>query len=219
MRAACLAVTLCVAGATLGAAVAIGIAVGLAIAVATRWLLKKLPAHPAGSALVLVMPFAAYVAADAAHGSGVLAVVTIALALSRYADQESAQTRLVTRSSVYRTAPIGADGPDYLNAVAAIDTELSPPALLAALQSIEAAHGRLRPYPNAPRTLDLDLLVHGQARIDDSLLTVPHPRLHERAFVLVPLAEIAPGLIVPGRGGLASLLQAVALQRIERSEP
>lgn len=84
------------AGATLGAAVAIGIAVGLAIAVATRWLLKKLPAHPAGSALVLVMPFAAYVAADAAHGSGVLAVVTIALALSRYADQESAQTRLVS---------------------------------------------------------------------------------------------------------------------------
>ncbi|MCV7173264.1 Na+/H+ antiporter [Mycobacterium manitobense] len=84
------------AGATLGAAVGIGIAVGLAIAVATRWLLKKLPAHPAGSALVLVMPFAAYVAADAAHGSGVLAVVTIALALSRYADQESAQTRLVS---------------------------------------------------------------------------------------------------------------------------
>lgn len=84
------------AGATLGAAVAIGIAVGLAIAVATRWLLGKLPAHPAGSALVLVMPFAAYVAADAAHGSGVLAVVTIALALTRYTDHESAQTRLVS---------------------------------------------------------------------------------------------------------------------------
>ncbi|VEG56772.1 Na+ antiporter [Mycolicibacterium aurum] len=84
------------AGATLAGAVVIGILVGLAIAVATRWLLKKLPAHPAGSALILVMPFAAYVAADAAHGSGVLAVVTIALGLSRYSDHESAQTRLVT---------------------------------------------------------------------------------------------------------------------------
>lgn len=84
------------AGATLAGAIAIGVAVGLAIAVATRWLLGKLPAHPAGSALVLVMPFAAYIAADAAHGSGVLAVVTIALALSRYSDHESAQTRLVT---------------------------------------------------------------------------------------------------------------------------
>ncbi|MDA2895368.1 Na+/H+ antiporter [Mycolicibacterium sp. BiH015] len=84
------------AGAALAAAVAIGVAAGLAIAVATRWLLGKLPAHPAGSALVLVMPFAAYIAADAAHGSGVLAVVTVALALSRYADHDSAQTRLVT---------------------------------------------------------------------------------------------------------------------------
>jgi CPA1 family monovalent cation:H+ antiporter len=84
------------AGATLGAAIVIGILVGLALAVATRWLLKKLPAHPAGSALVLVVPFAAYVAADAVHGSGVLAVVTIALALSRYSDHESAQTRLAT---------------------------------------------------------------------------------------------------------------------------
>ncbi len=84
------------AGATLGAAVVIGVLVGLAIAVATRWLLGSLPAHPAGSALVLIMPFVAYAAADAAHGSGVLAVVTIALALSRYADHESAQTRLVS---------------------------------------------------------------------------------------------------------------------------
>lgn len=84
------------AGATLAAALVIGVAVGLAIAVSTRWLLGRLPAHPAGSALVLVMPFAAYVAADAAHGSGVLAVVTIALALSRYSDHESAQTRLVS---------------------------------------------------------------------------------------------------------------------------
>lgn len=84
------------AGGTLAAAVVIGILVGLLIAAATRWLLTKLPAHPAGSALVLVMPFAAYVAADAAHGSGVLAVVTIALGMSRYADHESAQTRLVT---------------------------------------------------------------------------------------------------------------------------
>jgi len=125
-------------------------------------------------------------------------------------------TRLVARSSVYRTAPVDAAGPDYLNAVVGLDTDLSSEELLAALLAIELAHGRERPYRNAPRTLDLDLLLHGQAQIDTADLTVPHPRLHERAFVLVPLADIAPDLHVPGHGAIGKLLAGVADQRIER---
>jgi len=127
---------------------------------------------------------------------------------------------LVRASSLYRTAPIDSSGDDYVNAVARIDTLLSPHDLLAALHGIEQAHGRERPYRNAPRTLDLDLLLYEDQRIDDATLTVPHPRLHERAFVLVPLAELArdlaPELIVPGRGPLAVLLLGVAGQAIER---
>ncbi|MWL55281.1 2-amino-4-hydroxy-6-hydroxymethyldihydropteridine diphosphokinase, partial [Escherichia coli] len=90
--------------------------------------------------------------------------------------------RLLRASSLYRTAPIDASGDDYINAVAALDTDLDAHALLAALHGIEQAHGRERPYRNAPRTLDLDLLLYGDARIDDApALVVPHPRLHERA--------------------------------------
>ena len=99
--------------------------------------------------------------------------------------------RLLKASSLYRTAPIDSSGPDYLNAVAELSTTLTAPALLAALQAIEQAHGRERPYRNAPRTLDLDLLLYGEGRIDSPELTVPHPRMWERAFVLVPLREIA----------------------------
>ena len=103
-------------------------------------------------------------------------------------------------SSIYKTAPQGSDashGPvnDYLNAVVEVSTELTAPALLQHLQQIEDAAGRERPYRNAPRTLDLDLLLYGSARIESAQLTVPHPRMSERAFVLVPLAEIAPGLV------------------------
>lgn len=119
-------------------------------------------------------------------------------------------TTPVAASSLYRTAPHEAQGPDYINAVAAIATRLSAPALLHALQALEHAAGRQRPYLNAPRTLDLDLLFYGDACIDSPRLTVPHPRWHERAFVLVPLAEIAPQR-VPGH-----LLQAVAGQPIEK---
>jgi 2-amino-4-hydroxy-6-hydroxymethyldihydropteridine diphosphokinase len=106
-----------------------------------------------------------------------------------------------------------------VNAVAALDTTLEPRQLLAALQSIEQAHGRERPYRNAPRTLDLDLLLHGATELATPVLSLPHPRLHERAFVLAPLAELAPGLVVPGRGAVRDLLAAVAEQRIAKLNP
>lgn len=119
-------------------------------------------------------------------------------------------TRLLCLSSLYRSAPVDAGGPDYLNAVAALDTRLEPLELLHALQAIELAAGRERPYRNAPRTLDLDLLLYGEQRIASRELSVPHPRLAERAFVLLPLAELRPGWATPEQ------LQAVAGQRIER---
>lgn len=123
--------------------------------------------------------------------------------------------RLVQASSLYRTAPIDSSGDDYVNAVAALDTTLDAHALLQALFAIEQAHGRERPYRNAPRTLDLDLLLYGDEIIDDApTLIVPHPRMHERAFVLAPLAEVAPDLVIPGRGAVASLLADVGDQNI-----
>lgn len=127
------------------------------------------------------------------------------------------QSRLLARSSLYRTAPIDAPGqPDYLNAVAQISTTLEPLALLRELQAIEQANGRERLYRNAPRTLDLDLLLYGEVCLETPELTLPHPRLTERAFVLVPLAELDPDLIIPGHARVAALLAAVADQRIER---
>lgn len=101
-------------------------------------------------------------------------------------------TRLTARSCLYRTAPHEASGPDFINAVARLETCLGALELLDALQAIENAAGRERPYLHAPRTLDLDLLLYGQARIDSPRLTVPHPRMTGRAFVLLPLAEVAP---------------------------
>ncbi|WP_313704986.1 2-amino-4-hydroxy-6-hydroxymethyldihydropteridine diphosphokinase [Massilia sp.] len=124
--------------------------------------------------------------------------------------------RLVASSGCWRTAPIDSSGDDYINAVAAVDTELDAHALLAALMAIEQAHGRERPYRNAPRTLDLDLLLYGDAVIDSPSLSVPHPRMHERAFVLAPLLEIAPDADIPGRGRAAGFLPQVAGQAIER---
>jgi len=126
------------------------------------------------------------------------------------------QTQLVARSSLYRTAPVQASGPDFLNAVAELRTELEPLALLHALQVIEQAHGRLRPYRNAPRTLDLDLLLHGQRVLAEPGLELPHSRLHERAFVLQPLLELAPTLEHPRLGSLQALLAATADQPIDK---
>lgn len=118
-------------------------------------------------------------------------------------------------SGFYRTAPVDAGGPDYLNAVAGLATTLDALTLLRRLQAIELAHGRQRPYRNAPRTLDLDLLLYGGQRIDLPDLQVPHPRMQERAFVLAPLLELAPDLRLP-QGDLAQLLAACGGQRIER---
>jgi len=139
---------------------------------------------------------------------------TLAAAMQALAELPASTLRAT--SSIYRSAPIDSSGPDYLNAVVLLDTQLTPQALLAELQRIELAHGRERPYRNAPRTLDLDLLFHGEQRIVSPALTVPHPRLHERAFVLRPLAELAPGLVIPGHGSVAELLPAVADQRIDK---
>jgi 2-amino-4-hydroxy-6-hydroxymethyldihydropteridine diphosphokinase len=125
-------------------------------------------------------------------------------------------TRLRRLSSLYRTAPVGSSGPDYLNAVAELDTGLDAPALLAQLQAIERHHGRERPYRNAPRTLDLDILLFDALVVDTPALVLPHPRLHERAFVLRPLAELAPQLEVPGHGKVIGLLEAVRDQRADR---
>jgi 2-amino-4-hydroxy-6-hydroxymethyldihydropteridine diphosphokinase len=142
---------------------------------------------------------------------------TLALAFDALAALPA--STLLRRSPLYRSAPVDAGGPDYVNAVAELDTALGAHDLLARLQAIELAHGRERPYRNAPRTLDLDLLLYGETTIESAALTVPHPRLHERAFVLRPLADLAPALVVPGRGALAALLASVAGQRIDRLEP
>jgi 2-amino-4-hydroxy-6-hydroxymethyldihydropteridine diphosphokinase len=127
-----------------------------------------------------------------------------------------ADCRVLASSAKYRTAPIDSSGADYVNAVACIDTALGAVALLAALHAIELAHGRERPYRNAPRTLDLDILLYGDGRIDLPALQVPHPRMLERAFVLVPLLEIAPEVVVPGSGPASQFLPAVAGQDITR---
>ncbi|MBI2770152.1 MAG: 2-amino-4-hydroxy-6-hydroxymethyldihydropteridine diphosphokinase [Burkholderiales bacterium] len=119
-------------------------------------------------------------------------------------------TRLAARSSLYASAPVGATGPDYVNAVVALSTQLPPQELLEQLQAMELAAGRERPHANAPRTLDLDILLYGDLRINTRSLSVPHPRMKDRAFVLVPLAQIAPHLVTP------SQLQSVAEQRVTR---
>jgi 2-amino-4-hydroxy-6-hydroxymethyldihydropteridine diphosphokinase len=120
------------------------------------------------------------------------------------------QVQLTQASSFYSSAPVDSSGPDYVNAVAELRTTLSAPALLAAMEIMEHAQGRQRPYRNAPRTLDLDLLLYGQATIKSPTLTVPHPRMYERAFVLVPLAQVAPDKVS------AAQLQAVSAQPIGR---
>lgn len=134
------------------------------------------------------------------------------------------QTQLLQLSRVYRSAPVDAEGPDFLNAVAELRCTLEPEALLTHLHALELQHGRERPYANAPRTLDLDLLLFGTRVVRTSALksalksalTLPHPRMHLRAFVLLPLLELAPGLHHPLLGDLAPWVQAAADQPVAR---
>lgn len=126
-------------------------------------------------------------------------------------------TGSVLASSVYKSAPLGhVEQPDFLNAVVQLDTALSPEALFSHLQDIELLHGRERPFAGAPRTLDLDFLLYGAAQISNPGLTVPHPRMHERAFVLRPLLELDSEVSIPGKGKASALLSACASQKIER---
>jgi len=117
------------------------------------------------------------------------------------------ETRLVRGSSLYRNPPAGyLDQPEFVNAVARIETRLAPRDLLEQLLAIERAHGRVRDFPNGPRTLDLDILLYGERTVREPELTIPHPRMVERAFVLVPLAEIAPETVMPGGARVADLV-------------
>jgi 2-amino-4-hydroxy-6-hydroxymethyldihydropteridine diphosphokinase len=127
------------------------------------------------------------------------------------------QTEFIAASSLYCTAPVGLKHqPDFINAVVELIAVSPAPTLLESLFDIEARFGRRRSVRNAPRTLDLDLLLYGDAVSHDPQLILPHPRLHERAFVLAPLAEIAPQLVIPGRGAVADLLLRCAGQQIEK---
>jgi len=128
-------------------------------------------------------------------------------------------TEVLAVSDGYRSAPVEAGGPDYLNAVARLRTGLAPLELLDALQAIEQVHGRQRPFVNAPRTLDLDLLLYGQQVLHHERLHLPHPRLRQRAFVLLPLLELAPDLRLPGLMPLPDYLPGLRAQAIERLGP
>lgn len=154
---------------------------------------------------ILRNPVTAYVALGANLGDARAAVLQAFEALANWPGIE-----VTGRSALYRTAPYEAQGPDFINAVARIDTRLTAPDVLDVLQQIEHQAGRLRPYVNAPRSLDLDLLFYGEACIQSPRLTVPHPRWRERAFVLVPLADVWPQRVGPED------LACVADQAIER---
>jgi 2-amino-4-hydroxy-6-hydroxymethyldihydropteridine diphosphokinase len=127
--------------------------------------------------------------------------------------------QVIAVSSLWRSAPVDASGPDFLNAVLAIDTALAPQAMLMLAQSLESQEGRARPHRNAPRTLDVDLLLAGSLVLDTPLLTLPHPRMHQRAFVLSPLLEVDPLAQIPRLGAAADRAKACAGQRIERLGP
>jgi 2-amino-4-hydroxy-6-hydroxymethyldihydropteridine diphosphokinase len=139
---------------------------------------------------------------------------TLLLAAARIGELPA--TQVLRCSSHYASAPIDAGGPDYMNSVVAIKTGLSALELLASLQNIETQFGRQRPYPNAPRTLDLDLLLYGDEQHHSTTLIVPHPRMHQRAFVLEPLAQIAPDIKLPGLAPLAELRALCSHQNVTR---
>lgn len=128
-------------------------------------------------------------------------------------------THVVARSALYRTAPVGyANQPDFFNAVAEVETELSASELLDALLALEQARGRVREIANGPRTLDLDVLLYDDTVSEDVRLTLPHPRMHERAFVLYPLNDIAPDVLIPGHGRVHDLMLACDSGGIERAD-
>ena len=155
--------------------------------------------------LAMRAPVTAFVGLGANLGD---ARAAVALAIQEIG--QIAGVELSARSALYRTAPIESSGPDYINAVVQVQTVLTAPALLQCLHGMETTAGRARPFRNAPRTLDLDILLYGEATISSPTLTVPHPRMWQRAFVLVPLAEIAPQRVTQ------PALQAVLEQTIER---
>jgi 2-amino-4-hydroxy-6-hydroxymethyldihydropteridine diphosphokinase len=139
---------------------------------------------------------------------------TIAAAISALAALPS--TMVVNRSSLYLTKPLDADGDDYINAVVEIRTDSDPEDLLDTLHAIEDQFGRQRSYQNAPRPLDCDLLLYEQQVLRTPSIILPHPRMHQRAFVLVPLLEIAPTIHIPNLGPAQSLLAHVADQEIQK---
>jgi len=124
------------------------------------------------------------------------------------------QTELHSSSSLFRSVPIDASGDDFINAVVRVETRLSAESLLAELQKIELSFGRERPFRNAPRTLDLDVLLYGELKISTGSLVVPHPRMLTRAFVLLPLLELDPNALIPGQGLASNYLEGVSDQAI-----
>lgn len=156
-----------------------------------------------------------FVALGANLGDPVVTVTAAILAL-----RTLPRTEFIAASSLYRTAPVGLrHQPDFINAVVELVADSSAPELLESLFALEERFGRRRSVRNAPRTLDLDLLLFGDEISTDPQLTLPHPRLHQRAFVLAPLAEIAPRLVIPGRGSVGDLLLRCADQQIEKLLP
>lgn len=127
------------------------------------------------------------------------------------------QTKLPQHSSLYLTSPVGYDNqPDFINAVASLETTLEPSQLLESILDIESSFGRERPFPNAPRVLDLDLLLYDELVMHTPSLTVPHPRMHLRGFVMLPLAEIAPDLMIPKLGSVVELLAKLDISDIKK---
>jgi len=157
----------------------------------------------------------AYVGLGANLGDPRAALRAALEALARLPD-----TILVRASSLYRSEPVGyASQPEFVNAVAELRTQLGARELLDQLMAIEAGAGRERSFANAPRTLDLDLLLYGEQTLEDPALTLPHPRMHQRRFVLEPLLEIAPAAVIPGRGEAARLVDGLRDQRVNRLAP
>ncbi len=153
----------------------------------------------------------AYIGLGANLGQAQVTLMAALAALAQLPD-----TSLIAHSSLYASAPVDATGEDYVNAVAQLHTQLAPEALLDSLQTIELQFGRVRSYQNAPRTLDLDLLLYDQQIIHTPRLQIPHPRMHQRAFVLLPLLEITADSVIPGHGSASAFLSALQTQVVRK---